>query len=122
MVKLEKMPIEEAIAGHRELLAEGMRLIDNPPIGTHDRFRVAMYRMMNDAIGHLYIHKAGREVGQEYFDLCDFMLARNDVVEDVVRDAVGGYGSNVRERNIKALQIIDKALEVTDSPGRRYHA
>src|ERR1019366_6633026 len=69
-----------------------------------------------------YIHKAGRIVAQEYFDLCDFMLARNDVVEDVIRDAVGGYGSNVRERNIKALQIIDKALEVTDSPGRRYFA
>src|ERR1019366_816874 len=69
-----------------------------------------------------YIHKAGRIVAQEYFDLCDFMLAHNDVVEDVVRDAVGSYGSNVRERNIKALQIIDKALAVTDSPGRRYFA
>lgn len=122
MVKLEKMPIEEAVAGHRAMLAEGMRLIDNPPIGTPDRFRVAMYRLMTDAISHLYIHKAGRDVGQEYFDLCDFMLARNDVVEDVVRAAVNGYGSNVRERNIKALQIIDKAIEVTDSPTRRHFA
>ena len=32
------------------------------------------------------------------------------------------YGSVVHEQNLKALEIIDKALEVTDSPKRRYFA
>src|ERR1019366_5364721 len=67
MVSLEKMPIANAVAGHRALLAEGMLLIDTPPFGPPDKFRVAMYRLLNDAIGHMYLHKAGRIVAQEYF-------------------------------------------------------
>lgn len=125
MFTLEKLPREEAIARHQKLLVEGKKLIDEPPFPPHalnyQRFRVTIYRLLNDAIGHVYLHKKGADVVQEYLDLCDFMLARNDVIEDIVRAAVG-YGSVVHEQNVKAMQIIDKALEVTDSPKRRYFA
>jgi hypothetical protein len=119
--KLGRLPRDQAIARHRAMLAEGERLIDHPPFGPTDKFRVTMYRLLNYDIGHLYLHKTGASVIREYFDLCDFMLARGDVVEDVVNAAVG-YGSPLPELNVKALQIIDKALQVTDSPTRRLFA
>jgi len=53
MARLEKLSPKDAIARHRELLAEGRRLIEKPPFGPHDKFRVTMYRVLNYAIGHL---------------------------------------------------------------------
>jgi WD40 repeat protein len=120
--KVGKLSREAAIARHLDMLAEGRRLIDRPPPGLPaDQFRVTMYRLLNNAIGSLYLHKTGAAVIGEYFELCDFMLARNDVVEEVINSAVG-YGSPQPELNLKALQIIDRALQVTDSPARRLFA
>jgi hypothetical protein len=108
----------EAIARHRAMLAEGKRLIDNPPLHPPDPFRIAMYRLLGNAIGRVYLYKKGADVLHEYFDLCDFMLARGDVSEDIIKEAVT-YGSPLRELNLKALQIIDRAVQVTDAPNRR---
>ena len=108
----------DAIARHRAMLAEGKRLIDNPPLNPPDPFRIAMYRLLGNAIGRVYLYQKGADVLHEYFDLCDFMLARGDVCEDIINEAVT-YGSPLRELNLKALQIIDRAVQVTDSPNRR---
>jgi hypothetical protein len=121
MVKYEKWTTEEGIARHRAMLVEGKRLIDEPPFGPHDRFRIAMYRLLGDSIQYLYLYKKGAEVIEELFDLSEFMLARGDVVEEVIMAGVR-YGSPIRALNLKALQIIDKAAEVTDSPKRRLFA
>jgi hypothetical protein len=121
MFVLGELPQDESIARHRELLSEGRRLIDNPTYGPHDKFRIAMYHLLSNAIGNVQLHRTGAAVVQEHLDLCDFMLARGDVIEDVVRAAVG-YGSVVRAQNVKALQIIDQSLELTDSPKRRHFA
>jgi WD40 repeat protein len=119
--KAGRLSRDEALARHRALLAEGRRLIDHPPAGPAREFRVALYRLLDRAIGTLYLHKQGADVIREYFDLCHFMLDRGDVIEEVVRDAVG-YGTPVRELNLEALKIIDRALELTDSPKRRIFA
>jgi WD40 repeat protein len=120
--KVGKLSREAAIGRHQDMLAEGRYLIDNPPPGVPaDKFRITMYHLLNNAIGTLYLHKSGAAVIREDFELCDFMLARNDVVEEVINSAVG-YGSPQPELNLKALQIIDRALQVTDSPTRRLFA
>jgi hypothetical protein len=118
-LKQGKLPRHEAIARHREAFAEGMRLIDAPPFAApHERFRVTMYTLWNSVIGSLYSNKARAEVLPMYFEMCDFMLARGDLVEQVVRDTVGHirFGDATRQENLKALQIIDKALHVARSP------
>jgi hypothetical protein len=122
MFSLGKLPYEDAAARHRELLAEGKRLIDNPTFAPHDKYRVALYRLLNGAISHAYLHKKGADVMQEHFELCDFMLARGDVVEGVIGPAVATWPSTDRQINIQALRIIDSALDVTDSPKRRHFA
>jgi hypothetical protein len=108
----------EGLARHREMLAEGQHLIDHPPLTTANAFRAAMYHLLGESMGSLYLHKTGRAVITEYLDLCDFMLARGDVVEQVILDAVT-YGTPERDLNLRALHVIDRALEVTDSPDRR---
>lgn len=60
-------------------------------------------------------------ISQDYLDLCDFMLAQGDVVGDVLRDGLMN-GLPSRERSIKALKIIDKALALAESPERRHLA
>ena len=114
MARLDKLSAKDAIARHHELLAEGRRLIEKPPFGPDDKFRVTMYRVLNYAIEHLndmderhFIDKTYTVGSQDYLDLCDFMLAQGDLVDDVLRDALTRNRS--RERSIKALQMVEKA-------------
>jgi hypothetical protein len=118
LVKAGRLTPEEAVGGHQTMLAEGKHLIDHPPVTPPNPFRAAMYHLLGDAIEYLYLYPKGRSVVGELLDLCEFMLARGDVVEDVIRRAVG-YGSPQRDLNLRALHVIDRALEVTDSPTRR---
>ena len=117
-MKAKKITVADGISRHRAMLADGKALIERPPLAPHDPFRAAVYRLLGDAIDHLYLHDKGRSVVAEYLDLCEFMLARGDVVEDVITRAVN-YGSDDRALNLRALRIVDRTVQLVDSPERR---
>ncbi|MBV9123290.1 MAG: hypothetical protein JO112_08035, partial [Planctomycetes bacterium] len=106
--------------------------IQNPPVQPADEFRVGGYKFLAFGLERLSSQVAGRlqlnlhndpalyqrelaPIVEEFYAVCDFMLSRGELVEEVITTTLD-YGGSSPAYGRKKLERIDRALALAGTP------
>ena len=93
-------------------------LIEDPELEPGDDLRIGYYRFLARSLRRLTFGKLSVFQPAEYWELADFMLARGEIIDDVLFPLTTDEGAT-RQDQLRWLELIDRSVALGESPACR---